>query len=56
MTLRVVVEDIETGETDETLVANGDYVIICAQPCYLDGLTAHANGTHQLTVRGRTVP
>jgi hypothetical protein len=53
MTLRVTVTDIETGDTESRDVADGDYVIICAAPCYVDGQVAHANGTHQLTVKGR---
>ena len=53
MSLRVAVTDIETGESDEREVQEGDYVVICAQPCYLDSVVTHANGTHQLTVKGR---
>jgi hypothetical protein len=53
VTLRVTVTDIETGETGEREVQEGDYMVICAQPCYLDNTVVHANGTHQLTVKGR---
>lgn len=60
---RVTVEDLETGETGVMEVAEGDYMLIPFGPCYLDGITRHANGTVQLTVRGhnpagpaRTVP
>lgn len=57
MSLKVTVTDIETGETDEREVADGDYVIVCASPCYVDGVQAYpTKGTHVLTVKGRTAP
>lgn len=53
MTLRVTVVDIETGEHDTEIVPDGDYILICAAPCYRAHVTAHANGTHVITVKGR---
>ncbi len=55
MSLKVTVVDEQTGDTDSCTVADGDYVLICAEPCYLDRTTAHANGTHVATIKGRTV-
>lgn len=54
MTLRVTVVDVETGEADEKLVAAGDYVLVCAEPCYMDSARTYRGGrTHVLTVKGR---
>lgn len=55
MTLRVTVTDVETGDTDSCDVAQGDYLLICHDPCYLDSTQVPGNGsTHVLTVKGRT--
>lgn len=54
MTLRVQVTDVETGDTDECEVASGDYLLITHDPCWLDSTQAYGNGTHVLTVKGRT--
>jgi hypothetical protein len=57
VTLRVTVTDVDTGEADEREVVDGDYVVICAQPCWLDGVQAYpTKGTHVLTIKGRTAP
>lgn len=56
MTLKVTVTDVETGDVGETEVPTGDYLLICHDPCYLAGTIAHQNGTHVLTVKGRTAP
>lgn len=53
MTLRVTVEDVETGDTETQEVPEGDYLLICHEPCRLDTINAWANGTHQLTIKGR---
>jgi hypothetical protein len=49
---RVTVEDIETGESSMVEVAEGDYLLVPFGSCYLDGVTQHANGTVQLTIKG----
>jgi hypothetical protein len=51
MALRVTVEDIESGQKDERVVQDGDYILVTAEPCYLDGLQAYTK-THVLTVKG----
>jgi hypothetical protein len=51
VTLRVVVTDIETGDTDEVLIAEGDYILICHDPCYLAGTQVRGKSTHILTVK-----
>lgn len=55
MTLIVIVRDEQTGDEETQRVAEGDYVIVCHDPCYLHGVQTHRNGTHVLTVKGRTV-
>jgi hypothetical protein len=54
MSLRVTIVDEQTGDTEETTVPDGDYLLICTQPCYIAHTSAHANGTHVLTIKGRT--
>lgn len=57
MTLQVIITDVETSESGECTVAEGDYVVICAAPCYLDGVQAYpTTGTHVVTIKGRTKP
>lgn len=53
MSLTVTAVDNETGETNTVHVPDGDYLLICTNPCWLDGVQTHANGTHVLTVKGR---
>lgn len=57
MSLRVVVTDIETGESDSAVVADGDYILITADPCYRAGVVVTQDGaTHTVTIKGRTIP
>lgn len=51
--LQVTVFDPETGESSTGTVEPGNYLIICAAPCYVDTSQSHANGTTVLTVKGR---
>lgn len=53
MSLRVTVEDLETGDKGERIVPDGDYILITSEPCYLDGMQVYAK-THVLTVKGLT--
>jgi hypothetical protein len=54
VSLTVTVRDDETGETATRTVPDGDYVIVCCPPCYLDGIQSHRSGaTHVLTVKER---
>lgn len=56
MTLKVTVTDVETGDSDTAEVEEGDYLLICHEPCHLHYTTAHDGGrTHVLTVKGRRV-
>lgn len=51
MTLRITVRDLETGDTDSAEITEGDYLLICHDPCAL----THAEpdgSTHKLTITG----
>lgn len=54
LSIKVTVEDTETGETEPTIVE--DYLLIVAGSCYLATRQAYPNGTHVLTVKGATRP
>ena len=53
MSLTVTVRDNETGDTETAKVSDGDYLLICAEPCRLHFTQAFPkSGTHQLTIKG----
>lgn len=54
MTIRVTVEDTETGETETTIVE--DYLLLVADPCYLATRQAYPTGTHILVVKNAARP
>lgn len=54
MSLKVTIVDEQTGDTDTATVADGDYILICTDPCRLDHTQAYSSGTHVLTIKGRT--
>lgn len=37
-------------------MAEGDYALICHEPCYLIHTTVHANGTHVVAIKKRKEP
>ena len=52
--LRVTVEDLETGETQTRDVPPGDYFMLTTEPAYVAHTNVFANGTHVITIKGRT--
>lgn len=50
--LKVIVSDAETGEVLGEQVIYDDYCLVTAGSCYLDSQAVHANGTHQLVIKG----
>ena len=50
--IRVTALDLKTGDTETTEIEPGNYVLVCAEPAYIAHTTAHASGTHVLTVKG----
>jgi hypothetical protein len=54
MSLTVTVRDNETGETDSAQVPDGDFLLICTEPCRLDSTQNYpTKGTVVLTIKGR---
>lgn len=51
--VKVTVSDPDTGEVLGEAIIENDYTIIAAGTCYVANATAHANGTHVLTIKGR---
>lgn len=49
--VKVTVTDPETGEVLEERILDDDYVLVCAGAPYLAHTSAHANGTHILTIK-----
>lgn len=56
MSLEVWVRDSRTGLVDETFVADGEHLVLVAEPAYIDQEREFANGTAVITVKGRTAP
>lgn len=48
---RVTVEDLSTGEKRSMDVAEGDYMLIPFEPCYLNHVQRSANGTVQVSLK-----
>ena len=49
--IKVTVSDPTTGEILGEQIVENNYVVICAGDRYLAHTTAHANGTHVLTIK-----
>ena len=52
--LRITVEDLEAGEKQSRDLPGGDYFLVTTEPAYVDGIQAYKNGTHVVTIKGRT--
>ena len=52
--IRITVEDLETGKTQTRDVPPGDYVLLTTEPAHVAHINAFANGTHVVTIKGRT--
>ncbi len=52
--IRITVEYLETGETETRDVPFGDYFIVTTEPAHVAHINTFANGTHVITVKGRT--
>ncbi len=53
-TLRVTVEDLETGEKATRDVPAGEYMMLVTAPAYVAHTNVFKNGTHVVTIKGRT--
>jgi hypothetical protein len=50
--LRLTIEDLDEGTTEVQEVPDDSYWIVVTGSCDVAEVTAHANGTHVLTIRG----
>ena len=51
--LRIIVEDLKTGEKQQVTIPMGEYFFVTASPCYVDGIQSYKTGTHVVTIKGR---
>lgn len=51
--IKVVVTDLQTGDTEEAVVPTGDYLVLAVEPATYE-VQVYPNGTHVITVKGRT--
>jgi hypothetical protein len=52
VTIRVTIEDLETGEQETKDVPAGDYFLITVDPCHESGIQMYPmKGTHVLTIK-----
>lgn len=57
MTLHVTITNVETGDTETTEVPEGDYLLICHDPCRLHHVQKYpSTRTHVLTIKGHQDP
>lgn len=49
--IRVVVTDLDTGDSDELVLSRGEYVVTTAAPMHVAYEQRFANGTVQLTLK-----
>lgn len=56
MSIKVRVTDEQTGDTAERTVPDGDYIVICTEPCEIGDIRMFRGGTHVVVIRGRTQP
>jgi hypothetical protein len=55
VSLKVTIEDLETGSREEVVIPDGEYFLLTTAPCYLAHTSAYpGKGTHVLTVKGRS--
>lgn len=54
--LRVIVEDLETGDKETAEVPAGEYFIVVTEPCYISHTQVFGGGkTVQLTIKDRVL-
>jgi hypothetical protein len=53
VSIRVTVEDLESGDTESQEIEN-DYIIVCAGSCHVAQILSYpTKGTQILTIKGR---
>lgn len=56
MSVTITVRDDQTGEEETKQVPDGEYFILTTEPAYVAFTNTFKNGTHVITVKGRTRP
>lgn len=57
VSLKVTVVDEQTGDTETVQVPDGDYFVVCTEPCHVAHVASYpTKGTQVLTIKGRTGP
>ena len=52
--LRITVEDLSTGEVQTRELPAGDYLLLTTEPAWVAHIQTYKNGTHVVTIKGRT--
>lgn len=52
MSLTITVTDDQTGDTQTVSIPEGEYFLVCHEPCHLSSTAAYSTGTHLLTIKG----
>ena len=52
--IRITLEDLKTGEKQTRELPSGDYFLLTTEPAWVNGILAYRNGTHVVTIKGRT--
>jgi NAD(P)H-flavin reductase len=50
---RVTATDIDTGESETTVIEPDNHVVICGPDSWIDSVVRHANGTTQYVIKRR---
>jgi hypothetical protein len=53
MPIEVTARDTDTGETKTEMLAPGRYVVVCADPAYVDAEQVFGNGTAKVVIKRR---
>lgn len=51
MAIKVTAEDVQDHHKETKIIEQGDFVLICAAPCYAEQYQAYSNGTLVITVK-----
>lgn len=52
MSLHVTIRDEQTGDVETVRVSDGNYLLLCTQPCHESHVQAYPlKGTHVITIK-----
>ena len=52
--IRITLEHLKTGEKQTRELPSGDYFLLTTAPAWVNGIRVYKNGTHIVTIKGRT--